>query len=412
MIPWRIPRHNYYHVLADAEWGIPIDYHLKFRQRRELRKSSVDEVLRSIKILVAGRYDAVSEEVLESMLSLVHYPQHLGLLIDIKITSGWWDLMSQHVKKFPIMSRSFGFLMLQFYGLFLNIAVLDYHEALDDFIRSYSDKPLDQAQGVLSPLMQRSTQLVISKGVDHQSLVDNLGLTNSSRAKDPAFLTNMCDHRFGYSMRLLSYTFTSRRDFLHAYNRQPNMGWPLILGMVCLYLKVCSTSDAPEENGLEFSKRLRDLLYRCYIVSNPSQHQLIAGLINITNDLAGASRILNRPFMRAVDSEDGQNIGWAMSDRYEDGSHYGNVESAELKDLCSMFVYANMTMESVDGYTHYHFIFESAFKRLWRELDHFLPSNNHRTSFDCLYEYIEIHFQGLEYVKALWLEHILTADSD
>ncbi|QRV81444.1 hypothetical protein RhiJN_09459 [Ceratobasidium sp. AG-Ba] len=373
-----------------SEWGLFIDEYLKQQECYTVTRYPIDQVLAAIETFATGSYSSLSPLILEQLISVLHYPEHIRLLLNITIAPAWWDLLDRVGESCPLLSRSFGHLMLQTYGLLLSIATLSHNKDLDDFIQTHATN-LDDESGVLTSIelyIARILNPASSDEIDenYNHLAAKLGWTDKNDGRGHVFLTNMFNQEVKNTIYLLGHLNKSRRHFLQTYNRRPTIGWSIILSLMCLHLKVYSTRNQPEELLSGLSTRFRDLTYRYYLVSDPSQHRLITCLIDLTNNL---SDIRNVPFNPAPDLEDAGEIATAIGQQYLAPVDNTNVRGTDLDDLCRMFVFADATICGIESYDCYPHVFQPALERLWYELDYLYTQTS---SYEKLARYVILHF--------------------
>ncbi|QRV95914.1 hypothetical protein RhiJN_23932 [Ceratobasidium sp. AG-Ba] len=387
------------------EWGPYIDDYIKRQQNYAVTRYPIDQVLAAIETFGTGSYDTMSPLILEQLVSILHYPEHFRLLLKINIAHAWWDLMDRVGASCPILSRAFGHSMVQIYGLLLSVATLDFNRVLDDFIQTHSSN-LDDETGVLTSINLYITTILnptssaeIDENYNH--LAAKLGWTDKNDGRGHVFLTNMFNQEIKNTIYLLGHLNKSRRHFLQTYNRRPTIGWPIILSLMCLHLKVYSTKNQPEELLSGLSTRFRDLTYRYYLVSDPSQHKLITCLIDLTNNL---SDIRNVPFNPAPDLEDAGEIATAIGQQYLVPVDNTDVRGTDLDDLCRMFIFADATICGIESYDCYPYVFQPALERLWYELDHLYTQTSSHAK---LARYVILHFGLFEYVGISYTKQTL-----
>lgn len=91
---------NSFHV--DPSWGVPLDVYLKEKQHLPLPVYPIDVVTSSLESISLDSSEIISDSTLEAILSLVHHPEHLGLLVDTRFTSVWFSLLEQYLEDYSV----------------------------------------------------------------------------------------------------------------------------------------------------------------------------------------------------------------------------------------------------------------------------------------------------------------------
>lgn len=83
---------------VDRKWGVPLDAYLEQRQISPMPVYPMHIVQLAIRSIDPDSSEIISDSTLEAILSIVHYPELLGLLVHKRFTFVWLDLLDQYLK--------------------------------------------------------------------------------------------------------------------------------------------------------------------------------------------------------------------------------------------------------------------------------------------------------------------------
>lgn len=85
-------------MTIDPSWGEPLDTYLERGDGLSIRQYPLSKVLSAIRtITIKGPADIISDSTLEAFLSVVYYPECLGLLNAESFRDIWFSLMEKYL---------------------------------------------------------------------------------------------------------------------------------------------------------------------------------------------------------------------------------------------------------------------------------------------------------------------------
>ncbi|KAG8708654.1 hypothetical protein FRC08_018779 [Ceratobasidium sp. 394] len=355
-----------------SNWGIPTDRYLKNVPDHGVRKYPVDQVVSAIQTLVAGEMNILDDATLESILSVVHYPEHLALL-NTDITSTWFAMMEPYMETHSLFERSFGVLMTQVYGLVVMIGLLDHNQMLARYISELSNTGADpHKDGVLRTL---SAYTSVITDPNYEQFGGTLARYIGSFASRPSpnqdldtsdvvFLASIGGFDLKAALFVLKCLFHSRDRILDVFDRVPSFGLFQILCMIRLHLRFLLESEGGERDAIDRLAELQDVNYRYYIASAPDHHRFLSSLVaEVFGDIAGQ---FYEDFMDPVGSADVATISLALIRRIAPSST--GTEPVQLPNLWEMFDWAQKIILNTGEIYWYPSLLTALLNRIWVNL--------------------------------------------
>ncbi|KAG8708655.1 hypothetical protein FRC08_018780 [Ceratobasidium sp. 394] len=355
-------------------WGIPIDIYLEKFPDHGVKKYPVDQVVSAIQTLVAGEPNILDDVTLESILSVVYYPEYLALL-NTNITSTWFAMMEPYTEAHTLFEKSFGILMIQVYGLVTIVGFLDRNQnMLARFIHRVSGTGADlHKDGALSLLSLITSGMadpnVWASGrtfAQHvECFTDIPRLDQELGPSDIIFLPNIGGFDLKAALFFLKHIFDSRDRFLDAFNRVPHFGVFPILCMIRLQIWFLLQTDEGKQDALEMLTELQDIIYRCYLASDRDYHVLLKSLTSaVLHDMSNSYA----DYMHPVDSADAATISSTLMRHVSPTSP--DAEPAQLPYLWDMFEWAQGTILEAGEVSWYPSVITALLNRIWTGLSY------------------------------------------
>ncbi|KAG8697042.1 hypothetical protein FRC09_008109, partial [Ceratobasidium sp. 395] len=363
-------------------WGIPIEVYLDRQPAvRGVHKYPLDQVTSAIQTFVAGDTNTLDDTTLESILSVVYYPEHLSLL-NVKTVSSWFNMMEPYLKHHSLFDRSFGLLMVQVYGLAAMVAFLDHNKMLAKVVDKVSTDAVTEKFGVLPSLNLYTSRMAnpnleasggtfvnyIRRFITVPASTD-LGSDSDSDSDSDSWVTRLLPSIGGYNLKsalfFLKNIFNSRRRFLEVFDRVPVFGWFLILSLTRVQIWLLLESGEDIDRALGMLTELQDLNYRFYLIANTTaEHWLISSLLAEVLDDMSTHRF--EDYVEPAGSADMALLSVALIRHTSPPSP--ETEMTTLSTLWEMFEWVDKMIQETGDITWYPPILASLFNRVWVEL--------------------------------------------
>ncbi|KAG9123879.1 hypothetical protein FRC07_013649 [Ceratobasidium sp. 392] len=271
-----------------SSWGIPMDTYLKKQPAHSVRKYPADQVTTSIQKFIVGEAKSFEDATLESILSVVYYPERL-VLLNAKTMSNWFRMMEPYLKCHSLFDRSFGLLMIQVYGLAATVGFLYHSQTLPGVIKRLSTVDVNNNKSGVLSLLNLWTSVVADPDaeISGRSFADYVrNFTSIPDTSDPnsgshdvVLLPNIGGFYLKDALFFLKNLFDSRDRLLEILDHVPAFGWFLLLCMMRLQIWFLLKSGDDKSNALSMLTDLQDINYRYYLASGPKEHRLVSSLM-------------------------------------------------------------------------------------------------------------------------------------
>ncbi|KAG8742295.1 hypothetical protein FRC10_001719 [Ceratobasidium sp. 414] len=362
------------HSENQPNWGIPIDTYLKKLPVHGVPKHPVDQVVSAIQTLIAGEPNTLDDITLESILSVVYYPEHLALL-NTEITSTWFALMEPYIENHSLFEQSFGLLMTQVYGLVMMVGFLYHNQMLDRFINRLAGAGADLHDAGVLPFLNLCTSGMANPyiGESGRTFAHHIkcftkihGPDEDLDSSDALFLASTGGFDLTAALFFLKNIFDARDQLLEVFDRVPAFGLFPILCMIRLQLWFCLEAGGGEQDVLKMLKVLQDINHRYYLVSGRDLHRLVSSLIAAVFDDISGQNLIYEDYVDPVGPADVAMISSTLIRQISPPSV--GTEPAQLPSLWDMFDWAQKIILETGEIRWYPALLTPLLNRIWIEI--------------------------------------------
>ncbi|KAF8593824.1 hypothetical protein BDV93DRAFT_549408 [Ceratobasidium sp. AG-I] len=327
---------------------------------------SVQDIQSAVQILTASDPASISEATLEAILDLVYYPEHLGLVVNTRVTSSLFAILMCYPEGESVLqalSFSLGYLLFQCLALATSVGLLAQHGKLAAFVESMEPAARETRTDV-SPSMSAWLMDMINEDISnpHTMLTNiKIRLGWTLVGEEPFCLLAIGGYNYMSALYLLVHSFMGQNATLNAYTVMPALGWPVLL--LVMWAQVRS---AGVEERLLFMTKLRETVFRYCLVSAPSEHLIMQALVDDFANLIPPHEKHPPPLdMSNASGFDATNIIRALVQQLL--FRQASSTSAGLKYLSRLTEYALQVLAN-PGPPRSFALIEALFDRLWHEI--------------------------------------------
>ncbi|KAF8594768.1 hypothetical protein BDV93DRAFT_549087 [Ceratobasidium sp. AG-I] len=348
---------------AEPNLGVPTFVYTMQQGFLPKKDYSVDDIKSALQTLTSGNIESLSESTFETVLDIIHYPEHLDLLVNPRLTPALFGILMRYPNGRSAINFSFGYLLFQCLALGTAVGLLAQNGKLDPFIKSIGPSTRQDRTDV-SPLMTTWLMEMINEDMSPAAdilinIQTRLGwaITNT----DPLCLLSIGGHSLTSTLYLTAHCFMGRDGALKAYTSKPSLGWPALLLVMWAQIK---PSDLDEK--VLFMTKLREAVLRYCLVSAPSEHFVLQALVDDFANVVPPHE-KHPPPLNTFNAMgfDAMNVEEAIVQQLS----FRQIEStsAKLKYLTRITDYATEVINN-PGAPRSFALIEAAFNRVWHEI--------------------------------------------